>query len=107
MVEYAETLARNISYGHRRLLEIARALATQPKILLLDEVTAGLNPVETRAVADLIRSLVSEGITIVLVEHDMRFVMGLCEQITVLNFGSKIAKGTPEEIVNNAEVIRA
>jgi branched-chain amino acid transport system ATP-binding protein len=105
--EYKDTITRNLSYGHRRLLEIARALATNPKILLLDEVVAGLNLVETQSVGNLIRSLAKEGITILIVEHDMRFIIGLCDNITVLNFGFKIAEGTPEEIVRNQEVIKA
>ena len=97
----------DLSYGERRLVEIARALATEPRLLLLDEVTSGLNPVETAAVGELLRGLARGGLTIVLVEHDMKFVMGLCERITVMNFGSKIAEGTPLEIVNNESVITA
>jgi branched-chain amino acid transport system ATP-binding protein len=100
-------LARNLSYGQRRLLEIARALATGPSVLLLDEVTAGLNPSETDEVAALIRRIVADNATVVLIEHDMRFVMGLSERVTVLNFGRKLAEGTPAEIVNNEEVIAA
>lgn len=97
----------NLSYGKRRLVEIARALATEPSLLLLDEVASGLNPVETAAVADLIRGLASENLTIVLVEHDMPFVMGLCEDITVLNFGSKIAHGPPAAISSSPQVLEA
>jgi branched-chain amino acid transport system ATP-binding protein len=100
-------LARNLSYGQRRLLEIARALATGPSVLLLDEVTAGLNPNETDEVAALIRRIVGGNATVVLIEHDMRFVMGLSERVTVLNFGRKLAEGTPAEIVNNEEVVMA
>jgi branched-chain amino acid transport system ATP-binding protein len=103
-----DVLARNLSYGQRRLLEIARALATGPSVLLLDEVTAGLNPSETDEVAALIRRIVSgSNATVVLIEHDMRFVMGLSERVTVLNFGRKLAEGTPAEIVNNEEVVMA
>lgn len=101
------TLARNLSYGHRRVLEIARALATEPRVLLLDEVTAGLNPVETNQVAELIRQIAGGGVTVILVEHDMRFVMRLCREITVLNFGQTIATGTPEQIGANPEVVVA
>lgn len=97
----------DLSYGKRRLVEIARALATEPKLLLLDEVSSGLNPVETAAVGQIIRTLVAGGMTIVLVEHDMKFVMDLCERITVLNFGSRIADGTPSEIANDEAVITA
>lgn len=97
----------NLSYGKRRLVEIARALATEPKILLLDEVASGLNPVETASVADLIRSLSAEDLTIVLVEHDMPFVMGLCEEITVLNFGSRIAQGPPAVVSADPQVLEA
>jgi branched-chain amino acid transport system ATP-binding protein len=103
----AEQPVAGMSYGKRRLVEIARALATQPSLLLLDEVASGLNPVETVAVGNLIRRLAKDGLTIVVVEHDMQFVMDLCEQITVLNFGSNIANGTPAEIVANQEVIEA
>ena len=103
----AGTLARNLSYGHRRVLEIARALAVEPKILLLDEVTAGLNPVETNHVAAIIRQIVADGMTVVLVEHDMRFVMGLCSQITVLNFGQTITTGSPVQIAAHPDVIVA
>jgi len=103
----ADEQVSNLSYGKRRLVEIARALATEPSILLLDEVASGLNPVETAAVAALIRDLAAEELTIVLVEHDMPFVMGLCEAITVLNFGSKIAQGSPECISNDQQVMEA
>jgi branched-chain amino acid transport system ATP-binding protein len=96
-----------MSYGKRRLVEIARALATKPKLLLLDEVASGLNPVETVAVGSLIRRLAAEGLTVVLVEHDMRFVMDLCEDITVLNFGSCIASGPPAAISANQQVVEA
>ena len=103
----AETPVAGMSYGKRRLVEIARALATGPKLLMLDEVASGLNPVETEAVAQLIRRLAADGLTIVVVEHDMRFVMSLCERVTVLNFGVNIAEGTPAEIVSNQQVIEA
>jgi branched-chain amino acid transport system ATP-binding protein len=98
---------RHLSYGKRRLLEIARALATEPSLLLIDEVTSGLNPVETEGVSELIRRLAANGLTVVLVEHDMRFVMNLCDRITVLNFGARIAEGTAAEIAIDETVITA
>ena len=103
----ADIRVGDLPYGRRRLVEIARALATDPKILLLDEVASGLNPIETDAVGRLIRTLVAGGLTVVLVEHDMRFVMGLCERITALNFGAKIAEGSPQEIAGDEAVIEA
>jgi branched-chain amino acid transport system ATP-binding protein len=103
----ANTLVSALSYGKRRLVEIARALATEPRLLLLDEVASGLNPVETASVADLIKGLASEKLTIVVVEHDMPFVMGMCDDVTVLNFGSKIAAGKPQEVSSNPLVIEA
>jgi branched-chain amino acid transport system ATP-binding protein len=105
--EEAEAPVGDLSYGKRRLVEIARALATEPKLLLLDEVTSGLNPIETAAVGNLIEQLARGGLTIVLVEHDMKFVMRLCERITVLNFGSRIAEGTPDEVARDEAVIAA
>ena len=105
---YAEDLAKNLPYGDQRRLEIARALASQPKLLLLDEPTAGMNPMETRQMTDLIGRLRRElGLTILLIEHDMRVVMGVSERITVLDYGEKIAEGTPEEIRTNPRVIEA
>lgn len=103
----AATRVSELSYGKRRLVEIARALATEPTLLLLDEVASGLNPVETRSVSRLIRELVDDGLTAVLVEHDMHFIMGICERITVLNFGTLIADGLPAEIARDEAVIEA
>ncbi|HET7012036.1 MAG TPA: ABC transporter ATP-binding protein [Anaerolineales bacterium] len=101
-------LAKNLPYGDQRRLEIARALASRPKLLLLDEPTAGMNPHETRAMMAFIRRLRDElSITIMLIEHQMRVVMGISETITVLDYGEKIAEGTPEEIQNNPTVIEA
>lgn len=101
-------LARNLPYGAQRRLEIARALANKPKLLLLDEPTAGMNPQETESMTNFIRSLRDDlGITIILIEHDMRVVMGICDQITVLDYGVKIAEGTPREIQSNTRVIEA
>lgn len=101
-------LARNLPYGDQRRLEIARALASKPKMLLLDEPTAGMNPNETEDMTRFIRRLRDElGITILLIEHDMRVVMGISEKITVLDYGEKIAEGTPKDIQGNERVIEA
>ena len=103
-----DQLARNLPYGAQRRLEIARALASKPGLLLLDEPTAGMNPNETGEMMRFIQNLRnSMGITILLIEHDMRLVMGISEQITVLDFGEKIAEGGPKEIQSNPRVIEA
>ena len=99
--------AGTLPYGLQKRLEIARALAARPNILLLDEPAAGLNANETSEIGHLIRQLADEGITIVLVEHDMRLVMGISSRIFVLNFGRALACGTAEEVSNNPEVVRA
>lgn len=103
-----DELARNLSYGDRRRVEIVRAMATDPQLLLLDEPAAGMNPTEKAELMDLIRYLRDEfRISILLIEHDMKVVMGICEQIAVLDHGAKIAEGPPAEIKENPEVIRA
>jgi branched-chain amino acid transport system ATP-binding protein len=103
-----DQLARNLPYGAQRRLEIARALASKPKLLLLDEPTAGMNPHETSDMTLFIQNLRDElGITILLIEHDMKVVMGISEQISVMDYGAKIAEGKPKEIQNNPRVIEA
>jgi ABC-type branched-subunit amino acid transport system ATPase component len=103
----AGDLARNLPYGHQRRLEIARALASEPKLLLLDEPAAGMNPAETEELMALIRKVRSSGVTVLLIEHHMRVVMGISDHIVVLDYGNKIAEGPPEEIKQNARVIEA
>ena len=101
-------LAKNLPYGEQRRLEIARAMATQPTLLILDEPAAGMNPQETRELMMLIEQIREEfNLTILLIEHDMSLVMGVCERIYVLDYGQIIAEGLPEEIRNNKEVIEA
>jgi branched-chain amino acid transport system ATP-binding protein len=101
-------VARSLPYGDQRRLEIARALATRPKLLLLDEPTAGMNPQESAAMVALIRRVRDEsGVSVLLIEHQMRVVMGVCEQITVLDYGEKIAEGTPAQIRGDPRVIEA
>ena len=103
----ASDIADNLSYGDQRKLELARALATQPKLLLLDEPVAGMNASEKVELMAQVRAIAQRGYTIFMIEHDMRFVMGLCEQIAVLNFGRVIAQGTPEQIRGDPQVIEA
>ena len=104
----ADTLADNLPYGKQRKLEIARALATNPKLLLLDEPAAGMNPSETQELMDTIKFVRDKfDMTILLIEHDMHLVSGICEQLTVLNFGTELAKGATKDVLNNPEVIKA
>ena len=108
LADKAEETAKNLPYGAQRRLEIARALAAKPKLLLLDEPAAGMNPQETRELMDMIRWIRDQfNLTVLLIEHDMSLVMGICERIYVLEYGQIIAAGTPEEIRQNPEVIRA
>ena len=99
-------VAQNLSYGDQRKLEIAIALSARPKLLLLDEPAAGLNSEETGGLMEVIKKIQSQGITILVVEHHMKLVMGICERIVALNYGKKIAEGTPVQIQNNEEVIK-
>ncbi|EHI96874.1 Sulfate-transporting ATPase [Clostridium sp. DL-VIII] len=103
-----DELASNLPYGEQRKLEIVRALAAEPSLLLLDEPAAGMNPQETTELMDLINWIKDKfNISILLIEHDMKLVMGICDKIAVLDYGKKIAEGTPEEIKNNPKVIEA
>ena len=103
-----DIFARNLSYGEQRRLEIGRAIATRPKLLMLDEPTAGMNPRERADMVGFIRGVRDEfGITIMLIEHQMKVVMGMSDRVSVLDHGEKIAEGTPEEVQNNPKVIEA
>ncbi len=103
-----DEISRNLSYGDQRRLEVARALATQPKLLLLDEPTAGMNPQETADFTKFVQDLRSErGLTVLMIEHDMRVVMNISDRVTVLDYGEKIAEGTPQEVQKDARVIEA
>ncbi len=108
LLEERNNLSCNLPYGKQRKLEIARALATNPKLLCLDEPAAGMNPHETADLMDIVRRIRDQfDITILLIEHDMKFVSGLCDEITVLNFGTVLSQGTPDVALNDPEVIKA
>jgi len=107
LADQADELAKNLPYGAQRRLEIARALATEPRLLLLDEPAAGMNPQETLELETLITSIRDDGLAILLIEHDMKLVMRLSDHIFVMDYGRKIAEGTPEEIRHNPAVIKA
>lgn len=107
LYQYKDYMASNLSYGMQRKVEIARTMALEPKILLLDEPAAGMNPNETRQLLDFVKKLNKDGYTVVVIEHDMKFIMNLCDRIIVLNYGQKICEGTPEEVKNNSQVQEA
>jgi len=107
LLELKEKVITGLPYGQRKAIELARALATDPKILLLDEPRAGMNIEETETIIEILRKIRDQGYTIFLIEHDMRMVMQLSDRITVLNFGKKIAEGTPKNIANDERVIKA
>jgi branched-chain amino acid transport system ATP-binding protein len=107
IADRADALARNLCYGDQRRLEIARALATDPKLLALDEPAAGMNATETGALRDLIEGLRRDGLTVLLIEHDVKLVMGLCDRVAVLDYGEKIAEDVPEAVRANPKVIEA
>ncbi len=108
LLEERNNLACNLSYGTQRRLEIARALATNPKLLLLDEPAAGMNPNETAELMSIVKDIRDRfDLTVLLIEHDMKFVSGLCDEVTVLNFGTTLAQGTTAQALNDPEVIRA
>jgi branched-chain amino acid transport system ATP-binding protein len=102
-----QTLAKHLSYGEQRRLEIARALATEPKLLALDEPAAGMNATETVALKALLQKIRTSGITVLLIEHDVKLIMGLCDRVAVLDYGKKIAEGVPEEVRRDPAVIAA
>jgi branched-chain amino acid transport system ATP-binding protein len=107
LIDLKDSIVRGLPYGQRKAIELARALATGPKILLLDEPSAGMNLRETEAIIQILKQINKQGYTIFLIEHDMRVIMGLSDRISVLEFGQKIAEGTPDEISKNERVIKA
>jgi branched-chain amino acid transport system ATP-binding protein len=104
---HSNVIARNLSYGDQRRLEIARALATEPKLLALDEPAAGMNPTERQALGQLVGRIRADGTTVLLIEHDVKLVMGLCDRVAVLDYGKRIAEGAPAEVQRDPAVIAA
>jgi ABC-type branched-subunit amino acid transport system ATPase component len=107
LTDLADVPAISLPYGKQRRVEIARALGTRPRLLLLDEPAAGLNAEETRELAETLTQLVASGLTILMIEHDMQLIMGICQQVTVLDQGKLIADGTPDEVRTNEHVLAA
>ncbi|HMK14091.1 MAG TPA: ABC transporter ATP-binding protein [Burkholderiales bacterium] len=107
IAEYANNLSSHLSYGDQRRLEIARALATEPKLLALDEPAAGMNATETAGLKKLLEIIRGDGVTILLIEHDVKLVMGLCDRVAVLDYGRKIAEGAPQQVQRDPAVIEA
>ena len=100
-------MAKNLPYGIQRKVEIARALAISPRILLLDEPAAGMNPMETQELLVFVKKLNAEGLTVVVIEHDLKFIMNICDRIMVLNYGEKLCEGTADQVRNNRQVQEA
>jgi branched-chain amino acid transport system ATP-binding protein len=107
LIGLKDELAQNLPHGHQRALGVAMAMAARPRLLLLDEPITGMNPEESRRFIELIRGLRDRGISLMVVEHDMKAIMGLSQRIVVLNYGRKIAEGTPQEVQKNQQVIEA